>query len=286
MENRVNSLLSENVVKEVISTAVRAGIVVRELKSHVGTAESKVDGSPVTQGDTKAEQVILASLPKLFPELPIVSEESASDGAGVGANTQSFLLVDPLDGTKEYIQGRTDYTVNIALVEHGVPAFGVVVAPELNAVYVGDGRTARRLRFGGDGRVSDECTIAARVRSTPLTAVVSGSHLDERTVCFMEAAKVQKRMSVGSSLKFCRLATGEADIYPRLARTMQWDTAAGDAVLRSAGGHTYDMEGREFLYGPFKTARDDAQPFANSHFIAFGDWQHGDMLDHVRLTRG
>ncbi|RIY00025.1 3'(2'),5'-bisphosphate nucleotidase [Aureimonas flava] len=234
----------------------------------------KGDGSPVTLADCEAEAVILAGLRRIAPAIPVVAEEEAAAGR-VPAACARFFLVDPLDGTREFIGGNGEFTVNIALVEDGVPVLGVVLAPATGRLFAGGPSGAWR-------RDADAPRRAIAVRRAPpaLTVVGSRSHGSPETERFLRELPVGGFAACGSSLKFCLLAAGEADLYPRFGRTMEWDTAAGDAVLRAAGGRVTTCDGRPLRYG--KRARDDEADFANPHFLAFGD---PDLLHRVPMDR-
>ncbi len=227
----------------------------------------KADASPVTEADSLAEAVILAGLRQSFPDVPVVAEEEVSAGRAP-QRARRFFLVDPLDGTREFISRNGEFTVNIALIEDGVPVAGVVYAPALGDIYVSEASRARRARV-----VNGACTawsdISCRKAPIALTAVGSRSHGTEATTRFLDRFTVDSFVSRGSSLKFCLVAAGEADIYPRLGRTMEWDTAAGDAVLRAAGGVVTDLEGQPLRYDKRDQAHD--ADFANGSFVAYGD---------------
>ncbi len=196
---------------------------------------AKSDHSPVTEADEAADALIAAGLREAFPDVTLVTEEQAASHA---KRADSFLIVDPLDGTKEFVQRRGDFTVNIAYVENGTPVRGVVYAPARGRLFytTADGRAVEE--HGPFGEKPGECRTLAV--STPddgaLMVVASKSHRDAATDEYIARYAVRDMTSAGSSLKFCLVATGEADLYPRLGRTMEWDTAAGDAVLRAAGG--------------------------------------------------
>lgn len=198
--------------------------------------KSKSDTSPVTEADEAADALISAGLVAAFPEVPLITEEQA-DSHALTAST--FLIVDPLDGTKEFVQRRGDFTVNIAYVENGVPLRGVVYAPAQGRLFYtqADGTAVEETGALDKDRPGNLRRIAV---STPdngsLMVVASKSHRDAATDAYIGKYAVRDMRSAGSSLKFCLVATGEADLYPRLGRTMEWDTAAGDAVLRAAGG--------------------------------------------------
>ncbi|MFN4154429.1 MAG: 3'(2'),5'-bisphosphate nucleotidase CysQ [Paracoccaceae bacterium] len=198
---------------------------------------SKSDASPVTEADEAADAIISAGLRAAFPDLALITEEQA-DSHDLTAST--FLIVDPLDGTKEFVQRRGDFTVNIAYVEDGVPLRGVVYAPAKGRLFytLPDGQAVEEAGpfvKQTAGRVTALCV--ATPDNAALMVVASKSHRDAATDAYIALYAVRDMTSAGSSLKFCLVATGEADLYPRLGRTMEWDTAAGDAVLRGAGGH-------------------------------------------------
>jgi 3'(2'), 5'-bisphosphate nucleotidase len=214
--------------------AARASEAILEVAGHA-KVRKKEDGSPVTAADEAAEAVICAGLRQLAPSVPTVSEEQASHDRPQTGPTGSYFLVDPLDGTKEFITGSDEYTVNIAVVTDGTPILGVVTAPAAGIAWRGiAGRGAERLPIAG-GEIAP-CTIHARPRAEELAAMVSRSHLDERTKAFIARFPRVKLMQCGSSVKFCRLAEGATDLYARLAPTHDWDIAAGHAIVRAAGG--------------------------------------------------
>ncbi len=198
---------------------------------------AKSDASPVTAADEAADAMISAGLRAAFPDVTLITEEQA---ASHGLRAQTFLIVDPLDGTKEFIQRRGDFTVNIAYVENGVPLRGVVYAPAKGRLFytTADGRAVEET---GPFAKDTPSALVPMAVTTPdnsaLMVVASKSHRDQATDDYIAHYSVKDMTSAGSSLKFCLVATGEADLYPRLGRTMEWDTAAGDAVLRGAGGH-------------------------------------------------
>ena len=221
----------------------------------------KSDASPVTEADEAADAIISAGLRAAFPEVPLVTEEQATSH---GETAKTFLIVDPLDGTKEFINRRGDFTVNIAYVEAGVPTRGVVYAPAKGRMFytLADGTSVEE-----EGPlVSDTPGTLRPVRvtqpdNTALMVVASKSHRDQATDDYIGKYAVKDMTSAGSSLKFCLVATGEADLYPRLGRTMEWDTAAGHAVLNGAGGQVVRFEDHQ----PLTYGKAD---FANPFFIA------------------
>jgi 3'(2'), 5'-bisphosphate nucleotidase len=186
---------------------------------------------------------------RLTPAVPIISEEQA-EHEKMAVTAENYYLVDPLDGTRDFIAGRDEYTVNIGLMSDGTPLLGVIVAPGLGTVWRGIvGKGAERLRFSGDS-VSEPEIIQTRVRPEgELIVVVSRSHLDQKTQAYLDDLPHTRTLTSGSSLKFCRLAEGVADHYPRLGPTRDWDVAAGHAILVAAGGSVIDFDGADLVYG-------------------------------------
>lgn len=223
---------------------------------------TKADASPVTEADEAADALIAAGLRAAFPAVTLVTEEQAESH---GQKASTFLIVDPLDGTKEFVQRRGDFTVNIAYVEDGVPLRGVVYAPAKGRLFytTADGRSVEET--GPFGPQPGECHpigVNAMPDNRGLMVVASKSHRDAATDAYIGRYKTRDMTSAGSSLKFCLVATGEADLYPRLGRTMEWDTAAGDAVLRGAGGEVVRFDDHTPLsYGK--------PGFENPFFIAY-----------------
>ena len=230
-------------------------------------ARSKTDQSPVTLADEEAERFILGELSRIAPGIPVVAEEETAAGR-VQSIGNRFFLVDPLDGTKEFLSRNGEFTVNIAEIEDGKVSRGVVYAPAKNRLFVGDGANGAFemvTRPGGKPDLSKLRRIAARrPLADGLVAVASRSHRDNKTDEYLAHYPVRDFVTAGSSLKFCLIAAGEADIYPRHGRTMEWDTAAGQAVLEAAGGTVKTLDGRPFIYG--KTD----EKFANPFFVARG----------------
>ncbi|HEY5346557.1 MAG TPA: 3'(2'),5'-bisphosphate nucleotidase CysQ [Rhizomicrobium sp.] len=246
--------------------AAAAGMLILRHYAAGVEAREKSDHSPVTAADEEAEALILARLAEIEPGVPVVAEEEAARGhvAEIGAR---FFLVDPLDGTREFLSRNGEFTVNIAEIADGVSVRGVVYAPALGRLFVGETPGgAYEVALADD--VPDFATARAiRVRLPPKTgkiAVASRSHRDAKTEDYLAAEGVTDFVSAGSSLKFCLVAAGEADIYPRLGRTMEWDTAAGHAVLAAAGGSVTGLDGAPFLYGKADVG------FENPFFVARG----------------
>ena len=247
-------------VRDLADTAREAGVAILEIVRRGFDVEAKGDRSPVTEADRAAELVTLAALARLAPGVPVIAEEEVAAGR-IPAHGDTYFLVDPLDGTKEFIRGGDDYTVNIGLIENGSPTLGVVYSPATGRLHGG---------AVGSGAWLDEGQgpqpIATRPRGDSVTAVASKSHLNQATIDYLQAAVGEcDYTAVGSSLKFCILAEGLADIYPRAAPTSEWDTAAGHAVLLAAGGLVDGPAGSPLRYGK--------KAFLNRAFVATGGWQ-------------
>jgi 3'(2'), 5'-bisphosphate nucleotidase len=210
---------------------------------------SKADGSPVTAADEAAEAIICDGLKRLAPDVPVISEEQAAREMPKPITGGSYFLVDPLDGTREFIASRDEYTVNIALMTGGAPLFGIICAPALGELWRGIvGRGAERLSFAS----RTEAPTPIRTRRRPQSeavVMVSRSHLEARTKNYVDRLPGAKLVQSGSSIKFCRLAEGFADVYPRLAPTHDWDIAAGHAILKAAGGSVTAPDGAPLVYG-------------------------------------
>lgn len=254
----------ENLTTDLARIAIEAGDVIMTIYAREFSVTQKQDRSPVTEADQAAEDVILAELAKLTPDIPAVAEEAASDG-NIPQIGDLFYLVDPLDGTKEFINKNGEFTVNIALIEKGKPIAGVVYAPAIGRMFTGNSQTGAAQYKVEDSQLSEKQSIRVRdARGKPLIAIASRSHRDANTEEYLSHYNISEIVAAGSSLKFCLVATGEADIYPRHGRTMEWDTAAGHAVLGAAGGEVTGLDGSAFLYGKVD------EGFANSFFVAKG----------------
>lgn len=227
----------------------------------------KADRSPTTEADFRCERLVVAELASSFPDIPIVAEES--DQAREADLTRNFFLVDPLDGTKEFMGGSNDFTVNIAFIEYGAPTIGVIYAPALGMIWAGSARRGAMEMKVENGQLTSVRTIQVRRMPTHLTALSSRSHSSTETLSWLKRFDVGEVISRGSSIKFCLLANGSADLYPRFGRTMEWDTGAGDAILRAAGGMVATMSGGNLTYG--KCGRFNKFDFENPGFIAVGD---------------
>jgi 3'(2'), 5'-bisphosphate nucleotidase len=242
--------------------ALEAGDRIMEIYGQADMGvETKADDSPVTAADKAADRVISDGLRAAFPDVPLVTEEQAATHAAQG---DTFLIVDPLDGTKEFIHRRGDFTVNIALVEQGVPTRGVVYAPARERMFYtrADGRSVEEKGALSKSETGPQQEISVtEADNDALMVVASKSHRDQATDDYIAKYAVRDMTSAGSSLKFCLVATGEADLYPRLGRTMEWDTAAGHAVLRGAGGEVVRFDD----HSPLRYGKDG---YANPFFIA------------------
>ncbi len=265
------SLLDDRLTlaRQLIPIARAAGAI--ELKYYQSGTEviGKADGSPVTIADQEAETLITQELARLVPHIPLVGEEATAADSIPDISAGRFFLVDPLDGTKEFITGGGDFTVNIALLENFHPVMGVVYAPVSDVLWYGAcGAEGAGLAFVQSAGAKGDCALdkPMRVRAAPaegLTVVASKRHGDpEALQDFLAPYKVRETISRSSSLKFCVIAEGQADLYPRLGPTSEWDTAAGEAILTAAGGRVTQLDGSPMAYGK------KDRKFLNGHFVA------------------
>jgi 3'(2'), 5'-bisphosphate nucleotidase len=245
---------------------IRAGAAILAVNRRAMKIDGKVDGSPVTEADLAADRIIGEGLARLIAEVPALSEERLH--LAKPPYRGSFFLIDPLDGTKEFVAGRSEFTVNLALVTNGTPLLGIIGAPALGLVWRGlVGRGAERVTVS-EASVRAAEPIRTRSfpkRGDPWIVAVSRSHGDLRTEAFIEARPGAVRETLGSAVKFGRVAEGGADIYPRLAPTCEWDVAAGHAVITAAGGKITDSGGHELRFG------EGREGFVVPEFIAWGD---------------
>jgi 3'(2'),5'-bisphosphate nucleotidase len=256
----------DSVAAGLAEIAIAAGPAVMEVYGSGGSVSSKSDGSPVTLADERAEAIICYRLAHFLPDTRVVAEEMTAHGRQI-AIADRFLLVDPLDGTKEFISRNGEFTINVALIESGRPTVGAVYAPVLNRLWFGGERA-----FVCDVPLGAELPdpsawrlIQARAAPDKLVVLASRSHSNVETEAFLARLPVAERRAAGSSLKFCLVAEGLADVYPRFGPTMEWDTAAGDAILRAAGGVVLDPSGPPLAYGKISDG------LRNSSFVAWGD---------------
>lgn len=250
--------------------AVDAGTSIMGIYATPCDVTLKADGSPLTAADLAAEAIIAARLAELLPGMPVISEEAACRTDGLGSRGETFLLVDPLDGTREFVGRTGEFTVNIAVIAGHRARAGVVHAPALGKLWLGAPGAGAAMAEVAPGRraVGDAARLTIRARPCPdagLIAVASRSHLDRETEAFLATLPIGERRPIGSSLKFCLVAEGLADVYPRFGPTMEWDTAAGQAVLEAAGGQVTTPAGEAFGYGKAVAG------YRNGGFIAWGD---------------
>jgi 3'(2'), 5'-bisphosphate nucleotidase len=250
-----------DLVGELTELVARASAAILAVAPDALETRIKADRTPVTAADEAADAVIRQGLARLLPGLAVVSEEGPVGAEALG---ESFALVDPLDGTKEFVAGRGEYTVNVAIVTDGRPIAGFIAAPALGLVFRGvEGHGAERLALAGPAN-----PVAIRCRKNPsgsLVAAVSRSHLDAATSAFLDRLAVTDRIACGSALKFCKIAEGVVDVYPRLSPTSEWDTAAGHAIVTAAGGLVTTPTGQPLRYGGWQ------HRFKVPGFVAWGD---------------
>lgn len=257
---RPNRVDLQGLIAPLASACRDAGAAIRRVRRAGVVAEEKADRSPVTVADRAAEAILLQALAQAAPDIPVVAEEEAAAGR-VPPTRDTFFLVDPLDGTREFIRGGDDYTVNIGLIVGGIPTLGLIFVPEQARLWGGLVGVASFVE-DADGRRP----IRVRRQAGPLVAVASKSHLDEATQAYLTAVSPEaETIGVGSSLKFCLIAEGRADLYPRCAPTSEWDTAAGHAILLAAGGRVDGLDGTPLAYGK--------PGYRNRGFVATSGWQ-------------
>ncbi|MEM6648952.1 MAG: 3'(2'),5'-bisphosphate nucleotidase CysQ [Pseudomonadota bacterium] len=253
------------------SISLHAGKEIMDIYQTAFEAQEKADGSAVTEADVAGEKIICQGLQDHFPDIPILAEEAAANGQIPELGDQ-FFLVDPLDGTREFVNRTGEFTVNIALIENGHPVAGIVLAPASYKVWWGAkgvGAYCQEVAKDHQSVIGEPTRLSTRPRpEKDLIAVASRSHRSPETEDFLNRLGATDFRPAGSSLKFCLVAEGHADVYPRLGRTMEWDTGAGQAVLEAAGGHVHMLAGFEeegpLLYGKKERGYD------NPHFIAWG----------------
>jgi 3'(2'),5'-bisphosphate nucleotidase len=234
-------------LESLIAPVIEAGEAVLAVRAASFTVDRKRDDSPVTEADRRAEAILLAALRRLAPEIPVIAEEEVAAGRIPALSSNDYFLVDALDGTKDFVEGGNDFTVNVGLIRDGRPVLGVVGAPSQRRVWAG---AAGEGAFVLDVATGRRGKIAVRRPGRTLSIVASRSHRDARTNAFIAAFPGAELLSIGSSLKFCLVAEGKADLYPRLGSISQWDIAAGDAVLRAAGGEVLGLDGKPIFYRP------------------------------------
>lgn len=246
-------------INEMLRLAIAAGDAILKIYGQDFAIEIKKDASPVTEADKLAEEIIVTGLRKLNLNYEIIAEESIAAGYKPKIRERPFFLIDPLDGTKQFIERNGQFTVNIALVENGIPTLGVIHLPALRETYWTNESGGASKRSKNGSVTSIQCRKPDPNR---LVVLATRSHNNFETDAFLEKLNIAKLDRCGSSLKFCRIAEGSADIYPRLGRTMEWDIAAGHAILASAGGKLADIAGNPIQYGK--------KGFESPHFVAIG----------------
>jgi 3'(2'), 5'-bisphosphate nucleotidase len=268
----IDHMAASALIEPLTDLVIRAGAAILAVNRSAMRVEGKTDGSPVTEADLAADRIIAEGLARLAPNIPSLSEERTH--LAKLPYKGSFFLIDPLDGTKEFVAGRAEFTVNVALVTGGVPLLGIVAAPALGLIWRGIvGRGAEKLTLsdpkllGGAPRIEPIRTRPCPPPGKPWTVAVSRSHGDARTEAFIGARPGAVRVELGSAVKFGRVAEGAVDIYPRMSPTSEWDVAAGHAVVTAAGGRITDSNGAALHFG---SGRED---FIVPEFIAWGDAQ-------------
>ena len=269
MRAQDSTAADDRLLDELTTVVSAAGAAILAARSGSLDTRTKPDLTPVTAADHAAEAVILDALARLLPGMCIVSEEAA-DRAPPQRIPDSFVLVDPLDGTREFIAGRDEFTINLAIVADGRPRLGIVAAPAHGLLWRGlEGRGAERLRLSpGAPASAAQARSPIRTRSAPpsgLIAAISRSHLDPQTQAYLARLPISEQRACGSAVKFCQVAEGSADVYARFSPTCEWDVAAGHAVLAAAGGVVNTPEGAPVSYGRM------AENFGVPAFIAWGD---------------
>ena len=259
-----NQNFEKELIIEMRKLALSAGRQIMKIyNSEKFNERQKSDLSPVTEADEIADEIISRGLSEKFPKIALVTEEQAKSHAKMH---RTFLIVDPLDGTKEFVNRRGEFTVNISFVENGIPKLGIVYAPALEKIYYTESSTeaVEEIAPFDEEKIGQKRNLrVAQSHNDALVVVASKSHRDTATDDYISNYKVANFKSMGSSLKFCLIAAGMADLYPRLGRTMEWDTAAGDALLRAAGGRVVHFE-------TFKPLKYGKLNYENPHFIAHG----------------
>ena len=252
--------IKSGLIEQLIGISREAGKAILEVYNSDFDYQVKEDSSPLTKADTLSNNIICKGLQRITPEIPILSEENSNIPFGIRTSWERYWLVDPLDGTKEFIAHRDEFTVNIALIEDNLPTIGVVLAPARAALYAtsGPGEVSCQI-----GKGVPEPISAAFIPKKQVIAIGSRSHGNRKKMQnLLKERQIEKVLICGSSIKFCLVACGKADVYPRYGNTHEWDTAAGHAILSSAGGSVKTLDGKELSYGK--------KSFLNPEFIAFG----------------
>jgi 3'(2'), 5'-bisphosphate nucleotidase len=252
--------MDANLREAVLELARSAGAAIMDVYRQDFAVEHKDDRSPLTEADMASHRIIVAGLEKLTPDIPVLSEESASLPWSERQAWTRYWLVDPLDGTREFVKKNGEFTVNIALIENHQSVFGVVFSPALDELHYGERGRGAFVRVGGE----DVALNTRRPALSPLRVAASRSHMDERTAALLTRLGDIETASMGSSLKFCRIAEARIDLYPRFGLTSEWDTAAAQAVVEAAGGVVLTLDGEPLRYNT-------KDSLLNPHFIVLGD---------------
>jgi 3'(2'), 5'-bisphosphate nucleotidase len=254
----------EQLVEPVVATAIRAGTAILEVYATNFDVEAKDDDSPLTKADMSAHRSIMEGLRELTPDMPVISEESGLPDFDVRSTWQRYWLVDPLDGTREFVKRNGEFTVNIALIENHRPVLGIVHVPVMGKTYIGCAGKGAELRSADGGQRAIRTAVES---ASPVRVVGSRSHRGASLDGFLEKLGDFEMVPMGSSLKFCLVAEGAADLYPRLGPTSEWDTAAAQAVVEQAGGAVLQLDGKPLMYN----AKSD---ILNPHFLVAGPRDH------------
>ncbi|MGI8527689.1 MAG: 3'(2'),5'-bisphosphate nucleotidase CysQ family protein [Pseudolabrys sp.] len=250
---------------DLTAQVANAAAIVRSIPYSDAASRRKPDGSPVTAADEASEASLLAAMARLLPQIPVISEEAAKPMT-VSELVGSFIVIDPLDGTREYLAGSDEYTVNLAIVSGGVPLLGIIAAPARGLLWRGiSGLGAERLSLRHSAAVEPRVIRTRKWPGNGAAAVMSRSHLDRDTEALLARLGTVRRSPSGSAVKFCQIAEGGVDVYPRLSTTCEWDVAAGDALIAAAGGIVTSPQGTALPYGRI------AERFRVPAFIAWGD---------------
>ena len=257
-------MFQQNILSELIKISYEAGLLIMDIYNNKFEVNHKKDNSPVTNADKNAEEFILKKLNNIFPDIPIISEEAYSNKF-IPDYDKRFFLVDPLDGTKEFIKKNGEFTVNIAFINEGYTKIGFINAPAKNKIFFNDEKKSYIIETESKDEISIKKAKQIKVsdqKQKNLIATISRSHSGKEIDNYLKDYDIEKINYVGSSYKFCLIASGEAHIYPRISPTCEWDTAAGHAILKTAGGNVTLLNGEELRYG-FKENN-----FINPNFIA------------------
>ncbi len=257
-------MMQKTMLQDVIAIARQAGTAIMSVYEQDIKVQHKQDNSPLTQADLAAHDIIESGLAALVPELPVLSEESAAIPYATRQQWDQYWLVDPLDGTREFIKRNGEFTVNIALIENHCPVLGVVYAPALNLLFYAEKGQGAYRQFGSK---PVQAIQAREFQPYQVTVAGSRSHASEELLHFLDRMGPHMLISMGSSLKICLVAEGRADVYPRLGLTSEWDTAAAQCVLEEAGGKLMGLDGRPFRYNL-------KESLLNPHFFAVGAGDH------------